>query len=73
LAGIARFVGLLADQGGLRTDLPAGEAIDVVWALNSHAVHDLLVNRRRWTSERYRDWLADMLARSLLPDDLAAG
>src|SRR5262245_17960496 len=73
LAGVARFVGLVADQGGLRTDLPAGEAIDVVWALNSHAVHDLLVNRRRWTSERYRDWLADMLARSLLPDDLAAG
>ena len=32
------------------------------------AVHHLLVTQRGWSPERYRDWLADTLARALLPD-----
>jgi hypothetical protein len=28
----------------------------------------MLVIDRGWTPERYRDWLADTLARTLLPD-----
>jgi len=45
------------------------EARDVLWTLNAHSVHDLLVVERGWSPERYRDWLADTLARALLPDE----
>jgi AcrR family transcriptional regulator len=66
LAGMDRFARMLAGQGALRPDLTADEARDVLWTLNSHAVYDLLVTTRGWTPDRYRDWLADALARLLL-------
>jgi AcrR family transcriptional regulator len=69
LAGMGRFAQLLADRGALRPDLPVQDARDVLWTLNAHAVHDLLVTQRGWSPERYRDWLADTLARALLPDN----
>jgi len=67
LAGMGRFAQLLGDRGALRPGLPVDEARDVLWTLNSHAVHDLLVVERGWAPDRYRDWLADTLARTLLP------
>jgi AcrR family transcriptional regulator len=69
LAGMGRFAQLLADRGALRPGLSVHEARDVLWTLNSHAVHDLLVVRRGWPPGRYRDWLSATLARTLLPDD----
>jgi AcrR family transcriptional regulator len=66
--GLARFAGLLADRGVLRPDLSVEEARDLLWTLNSLAVHDLLVLQCGWSPERYRDWLAGALARELLPD-----
>jgi AcrR family transcriptional regulator len=69
LAGMGRFAQLLADRGALRPDLSVQEARDVLWTLNSHAVHDLLVIQRGWPPQRYRDWLAATLARALLPDN----
>jgi AcrR family transcriptional regulator len=68
LAGMGRFARALADRGVLRADLSVEDARDVLWTLNSMAVHDLLVVQRRWPPERYRDWLAATLARTLLPD-----
>jgi AcrR family transcriptional regulator len=68
LAGMTRFAQLLADRGVLRAGLSVEEARDVLWTLNSLAVHELLVVQRRWPPERYRDWLAATLARALLPD-----
>jgi AcrR family transcriptional regulator len=69
LDGMGRFAQLLADRGALRPGLSVQEARDVLWTLNAHAVHDLLVTQRGWSAERYRDWLADTLARALLPND----
>lgn len=69
LDGMGRFAQLLADRGALRPDLSVQEARDLLWTLNSHAVHDLLVMQRGWPPERYRDWLVDTLARALLPDN----
>jgi AcrR family transcriptional regulator len=69
LDGMGRFAQLLADRGALRPGLSVQEARDVLWTLNAHAVHDLLVTQRGWSPERYRDWLADTLARALLPDN----
>jgi AcrR family transcriptional regulator len=68
LAGMGRFAQLLADRGVLQSGLSVQEARDLLWTLNSLAVHDLLVLRRGWSPERYRDWLAGVLARELLPD-----
>jgi AcrR family transcriptional regulator len=64
--GLARLAGLLADRGALRAGLSVEEARDLLWTLNSLAVHDLLVLRCGWSPERYRDWLAGALAQELL-------
>jgi hypothetical protein len=56
-------------RGALRPDLSVQAARDVLWTLNSHAVHNLLVIQRGWPPQRYRDWLAATLARALLPDN----
>jgi AcrR family transcriptional regulator len=68
LAGMGRFAKRLADRGALRPGMTVEEARDLLWTLNSMAVHDLLVLQRGWPPERYRDWLATTLARALLPD-----
>lgn len=68
LAGMGRFAQLLADRGALRPGIDVDQARDVLWTLNSHAIHELLVVQRGWSPERYRDWLADALARMLLRD-----
>jgi AcrR family transcriptional regulator len=67
-AGMGRFARELADRGVLRPDLTIDEARDVLWTLNSHTLHDMLVGQCGWTPERYRDWLADTLTRTLLRD-----
>src|SRR6266545_311187 len=69
LDGMDRFARLLAELDALRAGLTVEEARDVLWALNSHAVYDLLVVNRGWDPERYGDWLADTLARLLLREE----
>jgi AcrR family transcriptional regulator len=66
-SGQGRLTQLLADRSVLRPELSAHEAGDLVWTLSSLAVYDLLVVQRGWSPERYRDWLAAVLARELLP------
>src|SRR6266540_666021 len=73
LAGMGRFAQRLADRGVLRPGLSAEDARNVLWTLNSMAVHDLLVVQRGWPPERYRDWLAHTLAAALLPDQQSGG
>jgi AcrR family transcriptional regulator len=68
LSGMGRFAGLLADRGVLRPGLSVEEARDLLWTLNSLAIHDLLVLQRGWSPDRYRGWLAGALARELLPN-----
>lgn len=53
--------------------VPVDEAADVLFALGSPAVHDMLVRRRGWTGERYAEWLGRALTRLLTdtrPDDV---
>ena len=56
----------LRSNGPLRGERSVEEAAAIVWTLTSPEVHRLLRVERRWTSERFRDWLADTLARTLL-------
>jgi AcrR family transcriptional regulator len=60
------FVSWLAANGPLRAGLTEGEAAAIVWTLTSPEVHRLLRRERGWTAERYRAWLGEALARTLL-------
>jgi AcrR family transcriptional regulator len=41
-------------------------ARDILWALTSPDIYRNLVVERRWSSQRYEDWLGDMLVSALL-------
>jgi AcrR family transcriptional regulator len=68
LHGLGSLAAQLAEGGQLRSELSVEDARDLIWTLCSTSVHDLLVRDRSWTSERYRDWLADALKRELLTE-----
>lgn len=52
----------------LRPGCSADEAVDVVWLLMDPALFMRLTYQRQWSAGRYRDWLADALARLLISD-----
>ena len=66
LKNLQVLVDALAVNGPLR--LPAGEALETVWALTSPELYQLLVRQRGWTSSRYEEWLAGSLVGLLLPE-----
>jgi AcrR family transcriptional regulator len=67
LATQTEFVRLLADGGALAPGLTVARAADVVFALFSHEVYQLLVVDRGWSPAAWERWLADSLAAQLLP------
>jgi len=66
-ANLRQFAGWLAANGPLRGGLTPDDAAAMVWAVASPEVHGLLRAGRGWSAERYRDWLAMTLTRTLLP------
>jgi AcrR family transcriptional regulator len=67
LQNMTRFVGSVAANGPLRDRLDEAEAGEVVWAMTSPELFQLLTVDRGWTKEKYAQWLADALIRQLLP------
>ena len=61
-----RMIISLRDAGRLRPDLEYGTARDIFWMLTGGDVYRMLVRERGWPSQKYQDWLADTLVRSLL-------
>jgi AcrR family transcriptional regulator len=61
-----RMIISLRDAKRLRPDLAYTAARDVFWMLTGRDVYRMLVRERRWSSQKYQDWLADTLVRSLL-------
>lgn len=53
-------------QGALRPGLDAATAADILYALGSPHVHQLLRRHRRWSAEDYRAWLERLLIGELL-------
>jgi AcrR family transcriptional regulator len=51
---------------GLRRDLDREQAIDLVWAIASPEIYDLLVLQRGWTPGQCADWVANAIASALL-------
>jgi hypothetical protein len=56
----------LRDAGRLRRGLTYATARDIFWMLTGRDVYRMLVRERGWSSQKYQDWLADTLVRSLL-------
>jgi AcrR family transcriptional regulator len=61
-----RMIMSLRDAGRLRPDLDHATARDIFWMLTGRDVYRMLVRERGWSSQKYQDWLADSLVRSLL-------
>lgn len=65
--GQGRIATALARTRALRPGLRARDAGDVIHALASPELYQLLVVDRGWSSERYQRWLAEALTSQLLP------
>jgi AcrR family transcriptional regulator len=66
LTGVRSMVDALARKAGLRDGLNLDEAADVVWALSSPEMWQLLTQHRGWEPARYQAWLERSLRDSLL-------
>ena len=58
----------LHDGGALRAGLTAQTAADILYALASPHVHQLLRRHRNWTRQRYHTWLAEAVTHQLLAE-----
>jgi AcrR family transcriptional regulator len=67
LTGMTEFARHLHGGGHVRPEVSLEEARDVLWALNSVELYDLLVLQRGWSSDRYGRWVASALIAALLP------
>lgn len=67
-ANMRQFAADLRSTGQLREDLSDDEVADILWSMNATEYWVLLVGERRWTAERFRDWIIDAWTRSLLVD-----
>ncbi|HUE44216.1 MAG TPA: TetR/AcrR family transcriptional regulator [Candidatus Sulfotelmatobacter sp.] len=62
-SGLIQF---LKKREVLRPGITASMARDILWTLTSHDVHRRLVVERKWSSDRYEEWLGDTLVATLL-------
>jgi AcrR family transcriptional regulator len=61
-----RMIISLRDAKRLRLGLNHQTGRDIFWMLTGRDVYRMLVRERRWSPQKYQDWLADTLVRSLL-------
>ncbi|CAA9333864.1 MAG: hypothetical protein AVDCRST_MAG61-3067 [uncultured Friedmanniella sp.] len=72
-ADCRRGIDRIAAAGALRADRTPTEAADLLYALVLPDLYDRLVTQAGWSLERYRQWLADVLAEQILaPKDREA-
>ncbi len=60
------MINFLRDTGALRSGLSHRTARDIFWMLTGGDVYRMLVRERGWSPQKYQNWLADTLVRSLL-------
>ncbi len=56
----------LRETGRLRPGLDQKTARDIFWMLTGGDVYRMLVRERKWSPQKYQDWLANTLVHSLL-------
>jgi AcrR family transcriptional regulator len=64
-----RMIISLEQARRLRRGLDYATARDILWMLTGRDTYRMLVCERGWSSQKYQDWLADTLVRSLLASD----
>jgi AcrR family transcriptional regulator len=67
LNGMYQYAQDLVETGQTRKGLSQDEIRDVLWTITSIEVHDRLVIQRRWSADKYVEWLTDTIVRLLLP------
>ena len=60
-------VGWITAHGALREGVSGDEAAAMLWTVTSPEVHQMLRESWHWSPDRYRSWLTETLAASLLP------
>jgi AcrR family transcriptional regulator len=60
------MISFLRDSGKLRPGMSHQTARDIFWMLTGGDVYRMLVRERRWSPQKYQNWLADTLVHSLL-------
>jgi AcrR family transcriptional regulator len=63
--GMSEFARHLFEGGHLRADINQEEAGDILWALNSPELWEILVLRSGWAPDRYGQWMAKVARDSL--------
>lgn len=63
----------LRDAGRLRADLDNTTGCDTFWMLTSGDSYRMLLRERGWSSQKYQEWLADMMVKSLLGPQRKSG
>lgn len=66
LVGATAFVTHLAGRDGLRAGVSIEKGADACWALVNSVLLHLLVSVRGWSTDEFRDWLADVVTIMLL-------
>jgi AcrR family transcriptional regulator len=66
LTGVTAFVTHLGAQGVLRSGISTAQAADACWALTGPQLFTQLTAGRGWPPGTYQDWLAGILAATLL-------
>jgi AcrR family transcriptional regulator len=56
----------LHERGALREDLDAQTAADILYVLIAPHTHQLLRRHRRWSAEKYQQWIRDAMVREVL-------
>ncbi len=56
----------LVETGTLKAGLDAVSAREILWALTGRELYRMLVRERGWPSQKYENWLGDMLIDALL-------
>ena len=67
LENMTSFIRHVAANGPLRAGLDEKRAGEIVWALTSPELFNLLTTELNWSREKYSEWLTDILIRVLLP------
>src|SRR5664279_4370569 len=67
LSGARAFIKHLASHDGLRADLDAAAAADIVWFHSDPVLYHRLVIERRWSKQRFTTWLHRTLILQLCP------
>ena len=65
--GMAHFVRAVAAHGSLCKDLSVEKAAEIVFALSSGEMFNVLVNDLGWSMDEYITWLANAIIAALLP------